>query len=203
MDNVPGTQGYERVIDGFIELSQSLAFEDLNKVFLEFLPTTAGRVLDAGAGAGQNAAAMAKRGHSVIAVEPLTAFLEAARQSYADPKITWVRDSLPLLEKLGDAPAQFDFILIQGVWHHLDERERSLAMERLSMLLDDGGACAFTLRNGPAGGGTRVFPTDGPQTVSLAAECGLKTVLHRADQPSYMKNKPGVIWTFLVVRKEP
>ncbi len=52
MDNVPGTQGYERVVAEFVEASQALDFGEVNKDFLEFLPTVASRVLDAGAGAG-------------------------------------------------------------------------------------------------------------------------------------------------------
>ena len=106
-----------------------------------------------------------------------------------------------MLKELGDASAQFDFILIQGVWHHLDECERQLAMARVASLLDVGGTCGITLRNGPAGAGTHVFPTNGLNTVAIAATYGLSTVLHLADRPSYMKNKADVVWDFVVVRK--
>ena len=43
---VPGTQGYEKVVDRFIEASQALDFSEANKDFLEFLPCDASRVLD-------------------------------------------------------------------------------------------------------------------------------------------------------------
>ena len=158
-------------------------------------------MLDAGAGAGLNAAALARLGHSVVAVEPMSAFLNAARSTYEGLDVTWVDDSLPLLKKLGDTPGQFDFILLDGVWHHLDEEERVQGMARLSTLLDEGGACAISLRNGPAGGGTHLFPTNGRQTAALAIECGLEVVLHLEDQPSIMKNKPGVTFTRMVVSK--
>ena len=168
MDDVPGTKGYEKVVSKFIEVSQALNFSEVNRDFLQFMPTEASCVLDAGAGAGQNAAALARLGHSVVAVEPMSAFLAAARSTYQDVGVTWVEDSLPLLKKLGAAPNQFSFILVDGVWHHLDNDERIQAMTRFSTLLDDGGACAISLRHGPAGAGTHVFPTDVRDTAVLA-----------------------------------
>ena len=201
MTRVPGTQGYEQVVDAFIEASKTLDFDEVNKPFLEFLPCAPSRILDVGAGAGQNAAALANRGHSVVAVEPLAAFLNAARSAYGASNVTWVEDGLPSLGKLGDCAGQFDFILVQGVWHHLDEEERRLAMARLSSLLGEGGVCAMSLRHGPAGAGTRVFPTDGRSTASLAREHGLEVVLHHANQPSLMKNKRAVTWTHMAFRK--
>jgi len=201
MDDVPGTRGYENVAERFVDVSQALDFAETNKHFLEFIPTTPGRVLDAGSGAGQNAAALARLGHSVVAVEPMSAFLSAAHSTYADLDIAWIDDRLPMLDTLGEAPCKFDFILVQAVWHHLDEEERSIAMARLSTLLDDGGACAISLRNGPAGGGTHVFPTDGLATASLAEGCGLEVVFHLANQPSLMPNKRNVTWTHMAFRK--
>ncbi len=201
MNRVPGTTGYEKVVDRFVELSQALDFRETNKPFLEFIPAIPSRVLDAGSGAGQNAAALSRLGHSVVAVEPMPEFLSAARSAYADLDVVWIDDRLPRLETLGAAPGQFDFILVQAVWHHLDEAERVVCMARLSKLLDAGGACAISLRNGPAGGGTHVFATDGRTTPALAGECGLEVVLQLANQPSLLKNKLDVTWTHMAFRK--
>lgn len=201
MDNVPGTKGYEKVIKQFVEASQALDFKVVNKDFLDFIPRLPSRILDAGSGSGQNSAALAQLGHSVVAVEPFTPFLDAARSTYRNLTITWIEDSLPLLKKLGDTPNQFDFILIDGVWHHLDGEERVQGMERLSSLLCEGGCCALSLRNGPAGVGKHVFPTDGKITAALAYKYGLEVALHLTNQPSLMKNKPGVTWTRMVLRK--
>lgn len=201
MDDVPGTKGYEKVVSKFIEVSQALSFSEVNKDFLKFLPSVASCVLDAGAGAGQNAAALARLGHSVVAVEPMSAFLHAARSTYQGIGVTWVEDSLPLLKKIGDIPNQFSFILVDGVWHHLDNDERLQSMTRFSTLLDNGGACAISLRHGPAGAGTHIFPTDAKETAELANHCGLEVLLLLKNQPSIMKNKPLVTWTRIVVRK--
>ncbi|MBE9103156.1 class I SAM-dependent methyltransferase [Vacuolonema iberomarrocanum] len=200
MDSVSGTRGYEDVIDAFIEVSQALDFAEINKDFLDFLPPIPSCVLDAGAGAGQNAAALARMGYSVVAVEPFAAFLDAGRSHYKDLNITWIQDSLPLLQTLGDSSEPFDFILVDGVWHHLDEEERERCMARFSTLLSKGGVCAMSLRHGPAGAGKHVFPTDGQKTALLARRYGLRVALHLTNQPSKMRNKPGVTWTRMVFR---
>lgn len=201
MENIPGTQGYEKAVDRFIDIAQALPFDEVNKALLPFLPENPGRVLDVGAGAGQNAAALARLGHAVTAVEPFAPFLAAARQTYVDHDVIWKDDCLPYLRTLTEKTCQFDFILVQAVWQHLDEDERRVAMKRLVELLDHGGMCALSLRNGPAGAGTHVFPTDDTNTISDAEQYGLKTMLHLADQPSYIKGKADVVWTHLVFKK--
>ena len=200
-DKVPGTQGYEEVSEEFVRVSQSLEFHDINREFLECLPKAPSRILDIGAGAGQNAAALAELGYSVVAVEPLTEFLSAAGSTYKRLKIDWIKDSLPLLVKLDDSYGQFDFILVDGVWHHLDENERNLGIERISHLLKRDGICALSLRNGPAGAGKRVFETNSRETVKEASRYGLKGIILSENQPSVMKHKPGVTWSRVVLKK--
>ena len=201
MTTVPGTAGYDRSIQRFIASSQALDFAEVCQAFVDYLPPLPGHVLDAGAGAGQNAAAIAKMGHAVVAVEPMPDFLAAARTTYADLSITWLNDSLPRLEQLGPAPAQFDFILVDGVWHHLDEAARDIAMARFALLLKPGGRCALSLRNGPAGLGTCIYPTDASWTIQQAQVCGLACVFCLENQPSIFSHKQDVIWSRLVLLK--
>ena len=66
---VRGTAGYERWISHFIENSQAFDFHEVCKSFIEFLPVAPANILDVGAGAGQNAMALAQMGHSVVAVD--------------------------------------------------------------------------------------------------------------------------------------
>lgn len=201
MDKVLGIAGYARVVDAFITASRALDFAVVNAPYLSFLPKASGQVLDVGAGAGQNAAALARVGHQVVAIEPMDEFRAAARQAYPDLTITWIDDILPHLAKLDAATTPFDIILLQAVWHHLDTGERAMAMARLADLLADGGVCAISLRHGPAGVGHHVFPTDGQQTAELAEACGLAVVLHLADCASVMANKSDVRWTHMAFRK--
>ena len=201
MTFVPGIEGYERSVQRFVESSQALDFAEVCRDFLDHLPLLPGRVLDAGAGAGQNAAAIAKMGHLVVAIEPMADFLAAARATYANLPVTWIDDSLPKLQQLGSAPAQFDFILVDGVWHHLDEAARSRAISRFAFLLKPGGKCALSLRNGPAGMGTCIYPTDASCTLKQAQACGLECVFRLENQPSIFSHKKNVTWSRLVLLK--
>lgn len=201
MNDVPGTRGYNQAASAFAKVSFELDFNHINSEFLEFLPKPPARVLDAGAGPGQNSAALARLDYQVVAVEPLQAFLDIAQSTFTDLDITWIRDSLPRLEKLDSNEDAFDFILLDGVWHHLDSGEREECIRRLSGLMATGGVCAISLRNGPAGIGKHLFPTSNEELISLAQDYGLCTVLSLKNQPSKMKNKPDVIWSKVALQK--
>ena len=201
MSAVPGTQGYERAIELFAEACYGLSFEHVNEDFLTFLPAVPARVLDAGAGVGQNAAALADRGYEVFAIEPLQAFLNLAQAKFTAHDVHWFNDSLPSLSRLDGLEASFDFILVDGVWHHLEPAERETCLMRLFELLRPGGMCALSLRNGPAGLGTHVFPTDASALISHANKLGFEVMLHLKNQSSKMPNKPKVKWDRLVLAK--
>lgn len=195
MTTVPGTRGYQESAESFAEASFKLAFEHINADFLALLPNLGSRVLDLGSGVGQNAAALAKRGYHVVAVEPLPDFIEIAQAKYPHPDITWLNDSLPLLQKVNVDAGLFDFVLIDGVWHHLSSQERRTCIQRLTTLLKVGGSIAISLRNGPAGAGKHIFPTCADELTCHAKEFGFEVVLRIDNQPSKMKNKPNVIWS--------
>lgn len=195
-----GTQGYERFVSIFIETSQSLDFYQSCKDYLNFLPKAPADILDVGAGAGQNSAALAQLGHRIKAVEPMSEFLEAARATYPRLPIEWRYDSLPLLATL-DENVQFDFILVEGVWHHLDESERTVAIARLSVLIKPPGLCAISLRNGPAGMGVRVFPTDALKTIEQFKQFGFECIFCTQNQPSIYRFKENVFWSRIVLKK--
>lgn len=198
---IPGTIGYDDAVQSFIDATLALSFKELHADFLPFFPSVTGRVLDIGAGIGRDASVFAQAGHSVAAIEPLEAFREAGKRLYASTAIEWIADALPELTLLDQATAPFDLILVSGVWHHLNAAEQHRAMQRIAGLLSPKGVLALTLRNGPAGAGTHVFPTDGKQTVEIAEAFGLTTLLLLENQPSLMKNKEQVSWTKLVFQQ--
>ncbi|MEM8559261.1 MAG: class I SAM-dependent methyltransferase [Bacteroidota bacterium] len=198
--DIPGTEGYATVLDRFIVATEAVPFDTLHRVFLGVLPPPSSRVLDVGAGIGRDAAVLAGRGYSVVAVEPLAALREAGQQRYAEPGVTWVDDALPHLDTLGQA-ASFDFVLGSGVWHHLGLAEQAAALRRLAKLLRPGGVVALSLRHGPAGSGLHVFPTSGAQLLDVARGCGLRPIVQEADQPSLLPGKTDVTWTRLAFRK--
>ncbi|MDK1286139.1 class I SAM-dependent methyltransferase [Pseudoalteromonas umbrosa] len=198
---VTGTRGYEIGVQSFAKASFGLKFEDINQDFLSFLPALGSKVLDAGCGVGQNAAALCELGYDVCAIEPLTAFLDKAKARYKELPIEWLEDSLPDLKLLNSANHVFDFILLDGVWHHLNYKERKQCINRLYELLAPNGICAFSLRNGPAGLGTHVYPTNNEELSSMALENGLEVVFQVENQPSKMPNKRDVSWSRVALRK--
>ncbi len=198
---VEGTEGYENYASRFIEVSQGLDFFEVCKDFIAFLPSKPARVLDAGSGAGQNAAALDKEGFTVTAVEPISEFLNAARKRYKSASINWLNGSLPEMACLNTDTDQFDFVLIEGVWHHIDNAEREAAAIRLSALIKQRGRCAISLRNGPAGLGSRVYPTDTKSTIEQFEKYGFECIFQAQNQPSILPNKENVKWSRIVLQK--
>lgn len=198
---ISGTAGYENSVGRFIEISRKLKFEEINNDFLPYLPSRPARVLDLGCGVGQNAAALAARGYSVVAVEPMREFLAAAREFYAHFPINWQRGSMPLVACLGESAKEFDFILIDGVWHHLNLVQRDVALCRVAEMLAPGGRCAISLRNGPAGLGRCVYPTNADYVQEQAQKLGLDCVLKVENQPGVLAHQAGVTWSRLILEK--
>ncbi|MEM6884351.1 MAG: class I SAM-dependent methyltransferase [Verrucomicrobiota bacterium] len=198
---ISGTAGYEKSVERFLEVSRKLEFAVVNRDFLAYLPVVPARVLDLGSGAGQNAAALAELGHAVVAVEPMRPFLWAARENYSHLPIDWMRGSLPLMACLGRSAGEFDFILIDGVWHHLNQAQRDVALCRVAEMLAPRGKCAISLRNGPPGMGSCVYPTSSYQTIQQASVLGLRCMLQLENQPSILANKSDVVWSRLVLEK--
>ena len=188
---VPGTEGYERSIDRFVEVSLGLDFTTVCKAFIPFLPSPPARILDIGAGAGQNAAALSEAGYAVVAVEPMEPFLAAARARFAHLPIDW----------LCNEKETFDFVLVEAVWHHLHPSERAEALENIAPLLAQGGKLAISLRNGPAGLGTRVFPTETRTTLEGARQAGLECICTQENIRSVLPNKDQVRWSRIVLSR--
>lgn len=99
-------------------------------------------------------------------------------------------------------PTHYDFILLDAVWHHLDEQERVAAVERLSGLVAVTGICALSLRNGPAGMGTRAYPTDAGLTMELFEKYGFHCIFKVTNQCSKMPHKASVRWSRIVLQKQ-
>lgn len=197
---VKGTEGYAAATERFVVATHGIAFQDLHQSILQFIPTDPSHVLDVGSGIGRDAAVLAEMGHTVVAVEPTREFLSVAQSLYGT-SIEWIDDSLPLLQSLEDRKEGFDFALVSAVWHHIDQDERRIALTRIADLLRPTGIFALSLRHGPAGVGTHIFPTDGQETVQEAERVNLKPLLVLENQPSLVKGKKNVTWTRIVLQK--
>ncbi|MFJ2899695.1 class I SAM-dependent methyltransferase [Streptomyces sp. NPDC087218] len=189
------TAGYGEAAEALAEQYESVTFNEVHREVLHLFPSRPGSVLDIGAGSGRDAAALAIRGHRVVAAEPTAELRTLGRRLHADQEIEWVDDALPELAGLTAQARRFDLILLTAVWMHLDERQRTSSMARLVGLLGSGGRVVLSLRHGPVPAGRRMFPVSAEETISLARGHGLD-VIHetRREDPH---GRPGVTWTYL------
>lgn len=189
------TAGYASEADALAVQYESITFEQAHQATIHLFAPSASRVLDLGAGTGRDAAALAKRGHHVTAVEPTAELRAHGERLHAESRIRWIDDSLPELNVLAALGETFDLILLTAVWMHLDVREREVAMARLASLTARGGSIIMSLRHGPVPPGRRMFDVTAPETEALAHRHEL-TTRFRTEQPD-MLGRADVSWTFL------
>lgn len=169
---------------------------------LDLFPTRKARVADIGAGTGRDAAWFARRGHDAVAVEPVRQLREAGMALHRDDGILWIEDALPHLSKLA-AHGPFDLMTLCGVWQHIDDEEREIAMIRMAQLAADGCLLVMSLRHGPGAPGRRVYPVSTDETIGAAARSGF-FLRRRAEINSIQPGNRamGVRWTWLAFEKQ-
>ncbi|MBL1091751.1 MULTISPECIES: class I SAM-dependent methyltransferase [Streptomyces] len=194
-----GTAGYAEAAEVLAVQYEEVTFEEVHRDVLPFVPAEPGRILEAGAGTGRDAAALAARGHSVVAVEPTTELREHARRLHADSDIAWVDDALPDLT-LSRHPGEFDAIFATAVWMHLDPEERRRAMARIAGLLVPGGRFFVNLRHGPVPAGRHMFHVSAAETVELGRAHGLRR--HHCHERLDLHGRDNVRWSCLVLQAD-
>ncbi|WKX74196.1 bifunctional 2-polyprenyl-6-hydroxyphenol methylase/3-demethylubiquinol 3-O-methyltransferase UbiG [Streptomyces sp. XD-27] len=187
---------YAEAAEALAEQYESVTFEDVHGEVRHLLPHAPARVADIGSGTGRDAAALARRGYDVVAVEPVAELRRVAQRLHAEEPIAWLEDSLPGLARLS---GPFDLILLSAVWMHMDQRERGDAMPRLCELLAPGGRLVVSLRHGPPPEGRRMFDVPADETTALAERHGLRTV-YVGHGPDHL-GRGDVHWTELVLER--
>lgn len=201
MSDPRGAAGYGEAAADLIPRYEALRFEDVHASVSHLFPKPPGAALDIGAGIGRDAAAFEKYGFLVTAIEPTDAFRSAGREKHPS-SIQWIDDSLPELALLRDYQDAFDIIMMDGVWMHLDERERPRAMEQVARLLKPGGRVFISLRHGPVPQGRIMFDVSSNETTELAQHHGLKMLACLHEQSLQLENrKAGVTWSKLAFEK--
>jgi SAM-dependent methyltransferase len=198
--SVAGTAGYDEQATTLAEQYESVAFERVHRDVLHLMPPPPALVLDVGAGSGRDAAALAARGHRVVAAEPSSELRQEGERRHAGAAIEWVDDSLPSLARLRGRGERFDLVLLSAVWMHLDAAERRAAMASLAALLAPSGIAILSLRHGPVPAGRRMFEVTAEETVALAAAHGL-ACRHRGTRTD-PHARPGVTWSVLALTRE-
>lgn len=191
--------GYSAAAPDLIARYDAIPIREMFAPVEDLLPSAPSRIADIGAGTGRDAAWLASRGHAVTAVEPVAALREAGMALHPEPAIRWLDDRLPELAALAGDEAAFDLILLIGVWQHLDDGQRRIAMPRLASLLAPGGRLILSYRHGPASAGRPVHAGRVEDTIDGAAQTGLALLRRRAAESVQAANRAaGVHWTWLV-----
>lgn len=201
---VPGGDGYAGMAQELAARYDAIAFEDKHAVVLDLLPRHPCDVLDIGAGTGADAAWLADRGHRVVAVEPTAQLRRCALRLHPSRAIQWVDDSLPDLATTFGLRRRFELVMITAVWMHLQEAERSAAMRRVASLLPVHGRLVMSLRHGPLPAGRRMFEVSADETVTLARQQALRTILNtRTASCQDANRRAGVEWSRLAFERAP
>ncbi|MCW5770956.1 MAG: class I SAM-dependent methyltransferase [Rhodospirillaceae bacterium] len=192
MDDV--LAGYAAEAPALIARFDALDPNELYAAVLDLLPRNPAKVADIGAGTGRDAAWFALQGHTVLAVEPVKELREAGRALHPSDRIEWLDDRLPGLAKML-ARGPFGLMTLSGVWQHIDEAARRIAMAHLGRLV-------MSLRHGPGAPGRRVFPISPDATIEAAAQAGF-ALLRRTETGSMQPGNRalGVRWTWLALEK--
>jgi 2-polyprenyl-3-methyl-5-hydroxy-6-metoxy-1,4-benzoquinol methylase len=199
MASLTSTSGYAEEADDLFVRYEALSAPETHSHWRHLFPEPRARTLDIGAGTGRDAAWLASVGYSVLAVEPVAAMRLRAAKLHPEPQITWLEDSLPELANTHARGELFGMVMLNAVWMHLTEEERTTGMERVATLLAPGARLFMSLRHGPIPDGRRMFDVTGEETIALAAPYGLRPVSHVRRNSIMAENKArGVEWTALV-----
>ena len=198
----PGTEGYEEQADCLVTRYEAIPFEQKYRAEMQLLPQRPSAVLDIGAGTGADAAWLARRGHRVVAVEPVERFRTLAATLHPFDPIEWVADGLPDLKRILARDRPFDVILASAVWMHLDDEQRTRAMRTVARLLAPDGIALVSLRHGPTPAGRVMFEVTAEETARLARANGLRVELDiRTDSLQPRNRAQGVEWSRLAFRR--
>ena len=200
MVEIAGSKGYAEKAQQFAADYESVTFEKVHNPVRGFYPGAPANVLDIGAGTGRDAAALARLGYRVDAVEPTSAMREQADLRHADAKINWIADSLPDLSTVRASGKHYDLLLLTAVWMHLLAQERMPAMQHCVSLLARNGIMSMSLRHGPVPAERHMFDIPDEETISMAQECGLQLLYHKVYKNDTL-GRQDIFWSYAVFRK--
>jgi 2-polyprenyl-3-methyl-5-hydroxy-6-metoxy-1,4-benzoquinol methylase len=196
----------QSIIEGYAEDASLLiqSFEAISSAALlshvvRFIPKTPCNIIEIGAGTGRDAAWLASKGHTVTAVEPVFEFREAGKSLHTSSSISWLNDSLPLLNHVNKQNEQYELALLISVWQHVPDKEKLTSLTRLRSLLTKGGQLIISIRNGAGSTKRQCFPTTATETIMLAQQCGFELVMSKNVSSAQKQNIAAkVTWTWLV-----
>jgi 2-polyprenyl-3-methyl-5-hydroxy-6-metoxy-1,4-benzoquinol methylase len=197
-----GTEGYSERASNLVANWERHSFAEKHAWAAHLIPVAPSKVLDIGSGSGGDAAALARMGHSVVAVEPVEELRGSAMALHSSPTIEWLKDSLPDLTSILARHEAFDLIMLTAVWMHLSLEQRQRAMPNIAMLAGPGGSVIMSLRHGPTPPGRVMFDVSAAETKDLAGRHGLRCVAEQEGESIQEANRrSGITWTRLAFTK--
>lgn len=199
MSPVPGTRGYAEKPEKFAKDYESVSFEKVHKPVIRHYPIhdKLASILDIGAGTGRDAAALARAGHFVDAVEPTAGMREHGQQLHANEQINWIDDNLPHLHKITASHKKYDLLLLTAVWMHLTPAERETAMTACKNLLLPQGVMSLSLRHGPVPPDRHMFDIPDEEVITLGKAHGLQ-LLHHSVHKGDTLGRNDIHWSYVV-----
>ena len=185
----------------FIAAYDGLSPERIYEHVIDLFPSCSAKVADIGAGTGRDAAWFARKGHDVLAIEPVRELREAGQILHAGQNIEWLDDRLPNLDAV-PARGTFDLVTLCAVWQHLTDANRATAMPRIAAMIAPTGLLIMSLRHGLGAVSRRVFPVSSDTTIESAHDCGLRLIRRQNACSVQAGNQAmGVSWTWLAFEK--
>ena len=187
---------YDALADELVKRYEKLTMEQVHARVMDQLPDHRAHVLDVGAGSGRDAAALAKAGHSVVAVEPSDGMRERAQRLHKSAGIRWVDDELPDLNKVYELADTYDLILLSAVWMHLRPEVRDRAMRKLAGLLNPGGKLIITTRSVEFAGRRTLYRVEPDELIARGKDHGLRFIRQKRSQD--LLDRDEVDWSTVV-----
>lgn len=192
-------EAYDAEPQRFLNLYESVRFEEVHADILDLIPQAPTRVLDVGAGSGRDAAVLAEMGHEVVAVEPSRSMRLGAQNIHKKSDILWLDDMLPNLSGVKKLGVKFGFILLSAVWMHVAPHTRAKAFRSLVDLLEEKGRLVITLRLGIPEPKRKIFQVTEDEVKELGERFGVS--LLRVSHLSDKLGRKGITWTTVVFEK--
>ncbi|MDP5033046.1 bifunctional 2-polyprenyl-6-hydroxyphenol methylase/3-demethylubiquinol 3-O-methyltransferase UbiG [Paraglaciecola sp.] len=189
---------YSKQAESLSAQYDNVSFTDVHSDWLSHLPNK-GRVLDVGAGSGRDAAYLANKGLSVVAVEPAEGMRSLARITKPHPNIHWLDDTLPELKKVFALQIKFDLILLSAVWMHIAPSSREKTFRNLSALLKPNGKLVISLRHGECHDERVMYDVSVSEHAQLASKFGLSYELATAKAETDKLGRKEVSWQTVVL----
>lgn len=196
-------QAYDRGARGLAATYNGLASAVVLPGLAERLPESGAgkRALDLGCGSGRDAFWLATEyGYEVTAVDGSAAMLDCARTEKAHPRVRYVQDMLPELDRTRatEGARSFDLVVLSAVWMHLQPPEREVLMTHIAAMANKDALVYISLRHGDVPADRPMFPNGADEVARLARRHGAR--FERIGGDDDRQGRGGVTWEYVALR---